>query len=288
VSEHRPRALPVLLPKSDVLRALERRDEGAGFAVPLGLKFGFALLATFVISTAVATARGGPEKATVLALVIKWTPLLATGFVFNLIISFLAMALGTVAGAFLGLGQISRNPTVARVSATVTHFFRNAPWLVLLFFCMYLLPFQWRIGHAIVPFPDWVKAILGLALPVMANVAEIVRGGVVSLPVTQWEAAASLALSRSQTLRLVILPQAVKRMLPPWMNLYAILTMATVLASIVGVTEVLTLTSRALNAETRPDLLIPLYSWVLLWFFLYCYPIARFTSRLERRFTIVG
>ncbi len=287
-AHERSGALPVLLPKSDVLRALERRDESAGFSPPLGVKVGFALAAVFLLSTAVATAQGGAEKPSVFALLVKWTPLLASGFVFNILISFLAMALGTVAGAFLGLGQISRRPWVARSSAWIMHFFRNAPWLVLLFFCMYLLPFQWRIGHLTVPFPDWIKAVLGLALPVMANVAEIVRGGIVSLPVTQWEAAASLAFTRSQTLRLVILPQAVKRMLPPWMNLYAILTMATVLASIVGVTEVLTLTARALDAEARPDLLIPLYSWVLLWFFVYCYPIARYTARLERRFTIVG
>src|SRR3546814_13236491 len=73
----------------------------------------------------------------------------------------------------------------------------------------------------------------------MANVSEIVRGAVVSLPSGQWEAAESLAFSRCQTLWEIILPQCVKRMLPPWMNLYAILTMATVLASIVGVSEMM-------------------------------------------------
>ena len=62
----------------------------------------------------------------------------------------------------------------------------------------------------------------------MANVAEIVRGAVRSIPAGQWEAAESLAFTRRQTIWTIILPQCVKRMLPPWMNLYAILTMATV------------------------------------------------------------
>jgi len=73
-------------------------------------------------------------------------------------------------------------------------------------------------------------------------------------------------------------------MLPPWMNWYAILTMATTLASIVGVSEVMTLTLRITNAESRTDLLIPIYSYVLLWFFVYCYPISRWTRRLEARY----
>ena len=120
----------------------------------------------------------------------------------------------------------------------------------------------------------------------MANVSEIVRGAIQSIPTTQWEAAASLAFNRRQTLWMVIFPQCIKRMLPPWMNLYAILTMATVLASIVGVNEMMTLTQRALSAESRPGLLLSFYSYVLLWFFAYCYPIARWTVRLEARYAV--
>jgi polar amino acid transport system permease protein len=162
-------------------------------------------------------------------------------------------------------------------------FFRNAPWLVLLFFVMYLLPFEFHWNGRVVAIPDWIKATFGLALPIMANVAEIMRGAVQSIPTAQWEAARSLAFTRRQTLWLIILPQCVRRMLPPWMNWYAILTMATTLASIVGVAEVMTLVGRVTNAEGRTDLLIPIYSYVLLWFFVYCYPIARLTRRLEAR-----
>jgi polar amino acid transport system permease protein len=120
----------------------------------------------------------------------------------------------------------------------------------------------------------------------MANVSELVRGAVQSIPFGQWEASEALAFSRRQTLWMIILPQCVKRMLPPWMNLYAILVVGTALASIVGVNESMTLTGDILAAENRTELLVPMYLYLLLWFFAYCYPIARATVSLERRFQV--
>jgi polar amino acid transport system permease protein len=75
-------------------------------------------------------------------------------------------------------------------------------------------------------------------------------------------------------------------MLPPWMNLYSILTVGTVLVSVVGVSEVMTLAGDALGSENRADLLMPFYLYILVWFFAYCYPIARWTVRLERRYAV--
>jgi polar amino acid transport system permease protein len=223
----------------------------------------------------------------VFSIMLKWMPLLLTGFLFNILISIMAMAAGTLTGAILGIWQVSLLPPIRTGSWVVTQFFRNAPWLVLLFFCMFLLPFEITLFGVTIPLPDWVKATFGLALPVMANVSEIVRGAIQSIPSGQWESAESLAFTRRQTLWQIILPQCVKRMLPPWMNLYAILTMATVLASVVGVSEVMTLTSQVLNAEGgRTDLLIPFYSFILFLFFIYCFPIARMTVRLEHRFAV--
>lgn len=245
---------------------------------------GILLLAMLVTSVAVAQVQARDPSASVLVLIIKWTPLLAKGFGFNLLISAIAMLVGTVSGLLLGLARISLMAPVRGTSWIVVQFFRNAPWLVLLFFVMFLMPFEFRIGGLTVPFPDWIKATLGLALPIMANFAEIVRGAVQSIPSAQWEAARSLAFSRRQTLWQIILPQCIKRMLPPWMNWYAILTMATTLASIVGVSEVMTMVGRVTAAEARTDLLIPIYSYVLLWFFIYCYPIALWTQRLELRY----
>lgn len=273
--------LPVMMPASV--------KSGASFALQIKPWHGLLLLALCLFTSSLSFAQADVTRDGVFTVLWRWMPLLLTGFIFNLVISVCAMAVGTAVGTALGLGQISPNGLIRRFSWIITQFFRNAPWLVLLFFAMFLLPFQIKIGGITIPLPDWLKAIVGLSLPVMANVSEIVRGAVTSLPSGQWEAAESLAYSRRQTLWLIILPQCVKRMLPPWMNLYAILTMATVLASIVGVSEVMTLTGQALAAEGgRTDLLAPFYSFVLLIFFIYCYPIARWTVYLEKRFAVKG
>ena len=218
----------------------------------------------------------------------RWLPfLIKSGFFFNVLISMLAMAIGTVAGAALGLAQISLSPTARWVAWFFTQLFRNSPWLVILFIVLLAFPFEIVVFGWIIPIPDWMKAVIGLSLPVMANISEIVRGAVNSVPTAQWEAAESLAFSRRQTLWQIILPQCYKRMIPPWMNWYAILTMATPLCSLLGVEELITLTRQAMESENNhPELLVPFYSFALLMFFAYCYPIARLTVALERRYAV--
>ena len=248
---------------------------------------GGALFGLFLLSVLVGDALAGTDqKQGILATVWKWMPLMFQGFLLNLLVSVLSMSIGTAAGAFLGLAQVSLYSPVRKSAWLLMQFFRNAPWLVLVFFTITLIPFEFRIAGHVIPFPGWLKATLGLSLPVMANTAEIFRGGIQSIPLAQWESAESLAFSRTQTLWMIIVPQCVKRMLPPWMNLYAILTTATPLISLVGVDDALSLTRSALMAEGRSELLIPMYAILLIWFFLYCYPIAVWTVRLERRFAV--
>jgi len=247
---------------------------------------GAALVIMLIVAVGIGEAQAAPGTPGIIATILKWTPLLLQGFALNIAMSFLAMAIGTLAGVPLGLAQISLLPPMRGSSWFVTQFFRNSPWLVLLFYCMLLLPFEVRIGDTIVPLPGWLKSTIGLSLPVMANVSELVRGAVRSIPYTQWEAAESLAMTRRQTLWMIILPQCVKRMTPPWMNLYAILTVATPLTSVVGVSEAMTLTGDILSSEGRTELLVPMYLYLLLFFFLYCYPIARATIALEKRFQV--
>ena len=277
--------MPVILPLSEALRRV--RPSGLP-PLRLSLWHGFALSGFILLTAFEAGAAANPaQRDSVLVVLARWTPLLLRGFAFNLLISFLSMAIGAILGAFLGLGLISLSRLLRAGAWCLTQFFRNAPWLVLLFFMIYMLPFQVAIGSLTISFPDWLKAVIGLALPVMANVAEVLRGGVQSIPPGQWEAAESLGFTRTQQLWQIILPQSFKRMLPPWMNLYAILTMATTLAAIVGVNEVVTLAGQVQAAEGgRTDLLAPLYSYVLLMFFVYSYPIARLTQRLERRYAM--
>ena len=269
--------MPVILPAGPAARGAQLN------ITALQMWHVLALLLIIGASTEVAATPVTAARVGILSILVKWTPLLLTGFCFNIAISLLSMLLGTVAGLPCGLGMISPRRPVRVVTLPAVEVLRNAPWLVLLFFMIYLLPFQMHLfGHEI-PFPGWVKSIIALALPVMANVAEIVRGAIQSIHPGQWEAAESLGFSRHQQLWSVVLPQCVIRMIPPWMNLFAILTMSTTLASIVGVNEVVTLASDVQAAESgRTDLLLPLYSYVLLMFFVFSYPIAVYTRRLER------
>jgi polar amino acid transport system permease protein len=235
-----------------------------------------------------AQAAGKFTIVTAFATLVKWIPFLfKSGFLFNILISMFAMLFGTIAGAALGLGQISKITAIRRSAWFLTQLFRNSPWLVILFIVLLALPFEVVIFGYIISIPDWMKAVFGLSLPIMANISEIVRGAVQSVPTAQWEASESLAFSRQQTLWRIILPQCFKRMIPPWMNWYAILTMATPLCSLLGVEEIITLSRQAMEAENNhPELLVPFYSFALALFFFYCYPIARVTIALERRYAV--
>lgn len=248
-----------------------------------------ALIVVVATTTIVAAQATAPAKAGIIEVLIRWAPLLLWGFGFNILISIMAMAVGTVAGLPLGMAQLSLFAPIRWLARFTTQIFRNSPWLVLLFICVLLIPFEIRIFDLRIPFPDWAKAVFGFALPVMANTSEIVRGAVLSVPTGQWESSESLGFTRTQTYFQIILPQCLKRMLPPWMNLYSLITMSTVNASVVGVSEMITLTGQVQAAEgSRPELLAPLYGFALVCFFLYCYPIARWTQALERRFVLKG
>ena len=280
--------LPVLLP-----RAPRGPDHGGdlrfsrwiGSASPWKLMLALALVAAWPFAAA---AQGGYTLDEAFDALWRWIPFLVTqGFTLNILISFLTMAVGTLAGVMLGLWQISPSRPIRRFAWFTTQIFRNSPWLVLLFIVMLTFPFRIEVGSLVIPVPDWIKAVFGLSLPIMANVSEIVRGAVQSVPTGQWEAAESLAFSRRRTLWRIVLPQCFKRMIPPWMNWYAILTMATPLVSLLGVEEIVTLSRQAMEAENNhPELLIPFYGFALAIFFAYCYPIARWTISLERRFAV--
>ncbi|RZO30572.1 MAG: amino acid ABC transporter permease [SAR116 cluster bacterium] len=246
------------------------------------------LMTPLILFPFYAQAAGKFTIVTAFATLVKWIPFLfKSGFLFNILISMFAMLFGTLAGAALGLGQISKIATIRRSAWFLTQLFRNSPWLVILFIVLLALPFEVVIFGYIISIPDWMKAVFGLSLPIMANISEIVRGAVQSVPTAQWEASESLAFSRQQTLWRIILPQCFKRMIPPWMNWYAILTMATPLCSLLGVEEIITLSRQAMEAENNhPELLVPFYSFALALFFFYCYPIARVTIALERRYAV--
>lgn len=281
--------MPVLLP----FRAKHNKDgffvhhDGRLF-VDMKLRHGLMIFAVFALwaGAAEAAAKVG-GLAWAMASLWEWTPFILKGFSLNILISVLAMLIGTIAGAALGLMQVSLLAPVRGSSWIVTQFFRNSPWLVLLFCVMLLFPFKIEIGSVVIDIPDWVKAVIGFSLPIMANISEVVRGAVISLPSGQWESAESLAFTRRQTMWMIILPQCFKRMIPPWINWYCILTMATPLCSIMGVEESVGHTVQAMNAlGDRTELLAPFYFFLLFIFFIFTYPIARYSISLEKKFAV--
>lgn len=290
--------LDVILKKSgnsySSMAASRHRDVQRLNAALMRYSFLFFPFVVFVACTRNGDVQAGSGLIGPVEALIKWAPFILwgasgslSGFVLNIAISFLAMAIATVTGAFLGLMQISLLAPVRASSWIVTQFFRNSPWLVLLFTIMLLVPFEIDLGFATFPVPAWIKAVIGFSLPVMANISEVVRGAVRSIPTGQWESAESLAFNRRQTLWMIILPQCIKRMIPPWINWYCILTMATPLCSIMGVEEGVKFTSQVLAAEgDRPELLPIFYLFLLALFFVYTYPIALCSKYLEKRFGI--
>jgi len=280
--------LPVLKPISEQVTETWKWPtlEGVPRLVIPGWMVALAMIA-FAFSVGLAQAQSGPQKVEFWVVFPQWLPFIMEGFALNLAISFTAMLMGTTMGVGLGLARISLLAPVRRASWFATQFFRNSPWLVLLFCFMLLLPYRVKFGGVEYDIPGWTKAAFALSLPIMANISEIVRGAVQSLPLGQWESAESLAFNRRQTLWMIILPQCFKRMIPPWMNWYAILTMATPLCSILEVQEMMKSTREALNAlGDKPDLVAPFYTFVLVVFFVYIYPIARWTIRLERKYAV--
>ncbi|RWX81139.1 amino acid ABC transporter permease [Neorhizobium lilium] len=238
---------------------------------------GFLALPLIILVWSVADPSLGRE-------LLDWVPYLASGFMMNIVIALLAMTLGTLVGTLFGILELApyrlvRYPVVAYVQV-----FRNAPHLVLIFATTYIFPFEIVVAGHYLPFPDWVKAVIGLAIPASAYVAEITRGAIQSIPTTQWEAAKGLGFSQGQALRWIILPQCLRRSLPPWMNLFASITMGTALASLVGVHELLHAATDASTAVRRLDFTIVAYLVVMAAFFMLCYPISRLTRRLEGRF----
>lgn len=204
------------------------------------------------------------------------------GFLTNIAVSIVAMFIAIAAGVVLGIAMISSNVIVRSVATIVMNVFRNSPWLVLLYAMLYLLPFYITIGNTTFTFSPFVKAVLGLSLPVMANMAEVLRGSIETIHTGQWESARALGYKPLQVLRYVIIPQAIPRMIPNVMNLYAMLFIGSSLMVVTGTNDVLAVV-KLITAADGDYLATALYLYVLFWFFLYCFPIATLSRWCEHR-----
>jgi len=247
----------------------------AGMRLPPGIYGVVGIVAAGAALWSLAPEAG--SRGETLARLVEWAPALAHGFAMNVLISIGAIFIGTMIGLLAGALAMSKS-FAGRLARLWIVAFRNAPWLVLIYFTTYVFPFG-----TTVPFPDWLKVMLGLALPASANIAEVFRGAVASIPSAQWEAAASLAFSRWQILLKIVVPQCVRRMLPPWMNVYAIITMGTALSSLVGIHDLLDTAQIASSTVARSSFTVLTYVATLVIFFAYCYPISWLTRTFEKR-----
>ncbi len=202
-------------------------------------------------------------------------PSILHGIRITLELTIVAMFLGIVLGVLLAVMRLSKNPIVAGFGWIYVWFFRGTPVLVQLLF-WFNLPAIVRVLSLGVPFgPSWfqtdpktiitafVAATLGLGLNEAAYMAEIARAGLLSVDEGQREAAEALGMSTTQTMRRIVLPQAMRVIVPPTGNETISMLKTTSLVSVIGVAELL-YTAQIIYARTYQT--IPLLIVASLWY----------------------
>ncbi len=208
-----------------------------------------------------------------MSVLVQSLPHLLRGAVSTLALAAAVLAVGTALGLAVGLLRVLPGRAGTVVGGAV-ELVRAVPLLLLLFFIFFGLP---ALGVRIPTFP---AAVLAMSLWMAANTAEVVRGGVQSISRGQFEAARSLGLGWASTMRFVILPQATRRMLPPFVGLCTILVKDTSLAAIIGVFE---LTRAAQETIERTLRSFEIYGAAAAIYFALCFPLTRLAARLETR-----
>jgi len=210
--------------------------------------------------------------------VIQNLPLLLQAAMMTFILSLVATAIGLVIGSLICILRHSKRRSLARAGAIYISFFRGVPLLVQLLLIYYFLPF---IG---IDVPSLVAAVAGLSLCTAAYLAEILRGGLLSIPVGQREAGEMLGLSKAQIWRRLLLPQAVRLMLPAIVSEVTLLLKASSLISVIGVAE-LTRTGQNIAASTyRP---LEIYTAIGVIYLALNLLLAAGGGMMERRFGLV-
>jgi polar amino acid transport system permease protein len=201
--------------------------------------------------------------------------LFAQGALMTLFLTGSSIGIGLVAGLFLGLAKLSTHRWL-RVPATIfVEIFRDTPLLVLLLWIFYCLPILTGLKIDIIE-----SAILGLSIHASAYLAEVYRAGIQSVDRGQMESARSLGMSFWQGMQRVVLPQAIRRMIPPFLNVTADFMKASALASVVGVWELLRQASNLIANTWRP---LEAYTAVAVTYLILIVPVVWLTGVLERR-----
>jgi polar amino acid transport system permease protein len=200
---------------------------------------------------------------------------LAMGAVGTLRLFLICLVLGLGSGLLVALARRSAHAPLRWLAVAFIEFFRNTPVLVQILWFYFALPML--VPVEITPFG---AAILGISLNSAAYSAEIYRGGIQSIEPGQWEAARSIGMSGLQTLRRIVLPQALRRVLPALTNRGIEIFKMTTLASVVAYVELLHQGKLVASLNFNP---LEVYTVVGALFFLFLYPLVRATYALERR-----
>ncbi len=200
---------------------------------------------------------------------------LLAGAVGTLRIFGICLVLGLSLGLLVGLGRYARNRWLYLPASVFVEFFRNTPVLVQILWFYFALPM-------LVPFEisPLAAAALGISLNSAAFSAEIYRAGIQSIDKGQWEGGQALGLTAAGTMRRIILPQAIRRMLPALTNRGIEIFKMSTLASAVAYVELLQQGKLIASLDYNP---IEVYTVIALAFFAFLYPLVQLTRRLERR-----
>ena len=203
---------------------------------------------------------------------------LLSGLLTTLEISALVISLGTVFGVLIGLGLCYGGLLLRSTLRVYVDVIRGIPSLVLIFFSFYGTAL---LGLNISAFAAGVLALRGFCA---AHVGELTRGAVQSIPHAQTDAAKSIGLGFCGRLVYAIMPQALRRMLPAWVNIAAEMVKGSTLLSLIGVLDLLLATQQAI---ARTFLIIEFYAALMAVYFIINFTISRVGAAMERRMTYV-
>lgn len=201
---------------------------------------------------------------------------LAGGWLTTIELAAISIALSFVAGLFLALARLARFRPVSVLATFYIEGIRALPVLLIIFFSYFALPRI--IGMKLEPF---VAGVIGLSAFTAALVAEIVRAGILAVPKGLVEAAQSQGLSGTQTLRIIVLPIAIRQMMPALVAQFVTLLKDTSLTAVIGILE---LTRRGQIVYAQPPFQpIPVYALIAVFYFTTNFGLGQLGRRLEAR-----
>jgi polar amino acid transport system permease protein len=203
----------------------------------------------------------------------RW--LFVNGTIVTLLFTFGIVVLGLAVGLFSGLLRLSRFAPLRWLSQAYVEVFRCTPVLVQLVWFYYALPILSGIEMSAT-----TAGVLALSLYGGAFYSEIIRGGINSIEPGQTEAALALGMTPTQSMRRIVLPQALKRMVPPLMNQSIIQLKNTSLVSVLAVPDLLYQGQAVAHDSYRP---LEIYTLVAVIYFVILFPLTLLVGRLERR-----